>query len=65
MKKPSGDVSTPDTDPDDWEKLKKGNGYKHKKTNWTAKKAPHMVANIGMFRLRTAEDMLMLHLKAK
>ncbi len=40
MKKPSGDVSTPDTDPDDWEKLKKGNGYKHKKTNWTAKKGP-------------------------
>lgn len=33
-------MSTPDTDPDDWEKLKKGNGYKHKKTNWIAKKGP-------------------------
>ncbi len=40
MKTPGGDVSTPDTNPDDWEKLKKESGYKHKKTGWTAKKGP-------------------------
>ena len=40
MKKPGGNMSTPNMDPDDWEKLKNGQGYKHKKSGWTAKKGP-------------------------
>lgn len=40
MKKSGGNMSTPNMDPDDWEKLKNDQGYKHKKTNWRAKKDP-------------------------
>ncbi len=49
MKKSSGNVLTPDTDPDDWEKLKKGNGYKHKKRIGQQKRSPTWWRTLGCF----------------
>ena len=42
MKTPSGNVSNPDSNPDDWRKIKNGKSYQHKKSRWIAQKgAPH------------------------